>query len=94
MTTQHLRNISVKKFQAFLDIVQCRYIKTKGGHEKWTCSDLTRPIIFQTHIDPISEFIVKNNLRILGYSKKEFFQIMNGEKIVKRRDDNYILVDA
>ncbi|RLD76685.1 MAG: type II toxin-antitoxin system HicA family toxin [Bacteroidetes bacterium] len=91
MSTQHLRNISIEVFKGFLDLVLCSYISTKGGHEKWTRADLRRPIIFQTHINPIPEFIIKNNLRILAYSKKDFFDIIEGKKEVKRKEDTFIL---
>lgn len=84
MSTKNLKNISVSKFQSFLDLVQCNYTSTKGGHEKWCRADLTRPIIFQTHVEPIPEFIIKNNLRILNYSKKQFFDILESKIVIKR----------
>ena len=37
------------------------------------------------------EFIIKNNLRILEYSKKDFFNIIEGKKEVVRIDDKFIL---
>jgi len=80
MSTKHLRNITIDIFKGFLDLVLCKFMSIKGGHEKWIRSDLRRPIIFQTHINPIPEFIVKNNLRILSYSKKDFFDIIEGKK--------------
>lgn len=91
MSTQHLKNISVAKFQAFLDLVQCSHIGTNGGHEKWARADLRRPVIIQTHEEPIPEFIVKNNLRVLGYTKKDFFDILKGKKEVKRNGDVFSL---
>lgn len=53
--------------------------KGRGGHEKWARSDLDRPIILQTHVDPVPEFIVKQVLRHLSMSREEFNKIM--EKI-------------
>ena len=47
-----------------------------AGHEKWTRRDLTRPIIVQTHIDPVPEFIIKNALRSLNLTRKDFFDIL------------------
>ena len=47
-----------------------------SGHEKWTRRDLPRPIIVQTHIDPVPEFIIKNALRSLNLTKKDFFDIL------------------
>jgi len=89
MSTKKLSNISIVKFQAFLDLALCKQIGINGGHEKWTRADLTRPIIFQTHINPIPEFIIKNNLRVLGYTKKQFFQILEGEIEIIRNENSF-----
>ncbi|MCL2074689.1 MAG: hypothetical protein FWH18_12255 [Marinilabiliaceae bacterium] len=52
------------------------YQSIEAGHEKWSRHDLTRPIIFQTHIDPVPEFIVKSNLRTLNMSRQDFFNVL------------------
>ena len=31
-----------------------------------------RSVIIQTHIEPIPEFVLKNNLRTLGLTRKDF----------------------
>ena len=74
MSTQKLSNISLATMRAFLGACGCEYVSTEGGHEKWRKEGLTRPIIIQTHIDPIPEFIVKNILRNLQMSKTDFFE--------------------
>lgn len=89
MSTKKLSNISIAKFQAFLDLALCKQIGINGGHEKWARADLNRPIIFQTHINPIPEFIIKNNLRVLGFTKKQFFQILEGEIEVIRNKKSF-----
>jgi hypothetical protein len=61
--------------------------KNEKGHCKYTRADLNRPIIFQSHIDPIPEFIVKNNLRLFQYSKDDFFDILEDIKAVERVDE-------
>ena len=94
MTIPQLNNISIAEFQAFLELAQCKYIDIKGGHEKWTRSDLRRPIIFQTHINPIPEFIVRNNLRSLGCSKADYHSILNCKKVVEKNGNTYSIVDA
>lgn len=76
MNTQKLSNVKLFDFREFLTKAGCKYIKTEGGHEKWTRNDLTRPIIVQSHIDPVPEFIIKNALRNLGLTKKDFFEIL------------------
>jgi hypothetical protein len=73
-------NVSIRDFKKYLNHIGCKHIRTTGGHEHWTRSDLSRPITFQAHIDPIPEFIVKNALRGLNVDKKDFIETM--EKIL------------
>lgn len=75
MNTFKLSNVPLNEFRDFLIKVGCKKISTEGGHEKWVRKDLFRPIILQTHITPVPEFIIKNTLRNLGLSKKDFFNI-------------------
>jgi predicted RNA binding protein YcfA (HicA-like mRNA interferase family) len=73
----NLKNIPLNKFRKFLNKQGLKHIRTKGGHEIWTRRDLLRPIVVQTHIDLIPEFIVKQVLRYLGISKEEFWTEYN-----------------
>lgn len=79
MSARHLKNISISKFEAFLELAQCKFKSNKKGHVQYIRSDLTRPLVFQNHIDPIPEFIIKNLLRNMGYSKNDFFDILEGK---------------
>lgn len=72
-----LSNISVSEFRRALSFLGLEKVRSKGGHEAWAKEGLTRPIIFQTHVEPIPEFIIKNNLRNLGISKDEFLAILD-----------------
>ena len=47
--------------------------------------------MFQTHIDPVPEFIIKNALRSLGITKNEFHDILDGKITVERKGNRYIL---
>lgn len=87
-----LSNISISKFESFLELAGCKFIKNDNGHCKYFRSDLNRPIIFQNHINPIPEFIVKNALRSFPYSKEDFFDILEGIKIVEKSGNTYKLV--
>lgn len=71
-----ITNISLAKYRKFLQFVGCEYKGINSGHEKWHKVGLTRPIIVQTHIDPVPGFIVKNTLRNLGISTQEFLNII------------------
>lgn len=72
MSTVKLSNVSLAEWRRFLKHCGCNYHRTKGGHEMWGKSGLTREVVVQTHIDPIPEFIIKNNLKTLGVSTQEF----------------------
>lgn len=73
MNTYKLSNISINDFRNFLISIGCKKAKTEGGHERWVKDGITRPIILQTHISPVPEFIVKNTLRNIGMTKTQFF---------------------
>lgn len=79
MNTYKLSNISLKEFRAFLTDAGCINKGVEGGHEKWTKPDSLRPIILQTHIDPIPEFIIRNNLRNIGLRKEDFINWKYGK---------------
>jgi hypothetical protein len=77
MSAGKLSNIALKDLRYFLKAVGCNEVQAgKGGHEKWTRRDLRRPIILQSHIDPVPEFIVKQILRHLNYTREDFFDIL------------------
>lgn len=71
-----LSNISTKVYRKFLTEVGCKCNRRKGGHEHWTKADLYRPITFQTHIEPVPERIIRNGLRTLNITRKDFTEII------------------
>ena len=76
MSTHKLSNVSLNDYREFLIKVGCKKIRTEGGHESWSRKDLLRPIVVQTHEQPVPEFIIKNALRNLGLTKQDFFNIL------------------
>lgn len=72
-----LSNISIAQFRVVLSALGLCCVRTKGGHEAWSKAGMLRPVIFQTHVDPIPEFIIKSNLRTLGLSREEFLCLLN-----------------
>lgn len=93
MTIRTLKNISISQYESFLELAQCKYLRTKGGHFIYSRVDCWRPIVFQTHIDPIPERIINSNNKTLGYTRKEFFEILYCEKDVIREGNRFILSD-
>lgn len=72
-----LSNISISEFRRALTYLSLTKDRTKGGHEAWKKEGLLRPVIFQTHVDPIPEFVIMNGLRNLNISKKEFLEVLD-----------------
>lgn len=71
-----LSNITVKEFRDILFCLGLQPLRTAGGHEIWTKPGLRRTIVFQTHVEPIPEFIVRNIIRELGMTRQEFMEIL------------------
>ena len=92
MSTRHLRNISIAQYEAFLELAKCKFMKNEKGHAKYTRADLNRPIIFQNHVDPVPEFIIKNALRSMCLTKKDFWDILECKSEVQRKGSKYKLV--
>ena len=66
-----LQNVSVSDFKRFLEHLGLSHISTKGGHEKWAKKGMLRPVIFQTHINPIPERVLRSNLNTLGLNRSD-----------------------
>ena len=69
-----LSNITLDEFRAFMKAKGLTLELTNGGHEMWSREGMQRPVVFQTHIDPLPEFVVKNNLVAIGVSRKDFLE--------------------
>lgn len=85
MNTFKLSNIPLSDFRDFLKEMECNYLRTNGGHEVWVKEGLTRPIVFQTHIDPVPEIVIKGCLSTLGKSKKDFFSYLESKSAPKSK---------
>lgn len=76
-----LQNISIREFRSFLLYHGLKHIRTSSGHEVWSRADLLRPVVIQTHIDPIPLFIVKNNLRTMNLTLKDLRDYFKKKRI-------------
>lgn len=74
-----ITNISLSEYRFFLRQIGCFYVRTTSGHEHWSKENLTRPLTFQTHIEPVPAFIIKQHLRYLNMSTRQFLETI--EKI-------------
>ena len=55
---------------------KCKLIRHADGHEKYSRSDLLRPIVIQDHIDPVPAFIVRQIMRTLDITHKDLEKIL------------------
>lgn len=69
-------NLPLSKLRKVLLHQNCKQIGIQGGHEKWSRNDLLRPIIIQTHIDPVPGFIVLQIMRTLNISRDKMQEIL------------------
>jgi len=70
-----MNSISWKEFEKFLLFVGCIYDRQKGDHRIYWRSDLKRPIVLPMYKN-LPKFIVKNNIRLLGLTTKEYLEIL------------------
>jgi len=74
-----VKNVSLETFRGFLKQNGLKQIRTNGGHEIWSRKNLTRPVILQSHVDPIPIFIIKNNLRTMGLTLNDLRAYMTSK---------------
>ena len=70
-------NVTLSQLRKILIHVGCKQLGINSGHQKFTRSDLLRPIIIQTHIDPVPEFIVLQIMRTLSLKRVDMEKITN-----------------
>lgn len=73
---RNLSNVTLAELRAILTKLGLQVERTKGGHEMWSKEGMLRPIVFQTHKQPIPEFVVQNAIKTLGLTKKEFIAML------------------
>lgn len=71
-----LKNVSLRDCRKFLEHKKCKLIRTHGGHEIWARADLARPVIIQSHIDPVPKFIMRQIVKSLNVTKEQFHEII------------------
>lgn len=69
------QTVTNREFQKFLIYIGCSLKRSKGDHFVYVRSDLIRPVIVPAD-NPLPQFIVRNNLKLLGISWEEFFNIL------------------
>ena len=70
-----LKPVHWKKFEKFVLYVGCHFERQSGDHRIYWRSDLKRPVVFPADKE-IPVFIIRNNLRTLRISIKEYLEIV------------------
>ncbi len=70
-------NLPLNTVRKLLESQGCKLIRHAKGHEKYSRSDLLRPIVIQDHIDPVPQFIVKQIMRTLKLDIKQMEKILS-----------------
>ncbi|MGC9311015.1 MAG: type II toxin-antitoxin system HicA family toxin [Candidatus Aenigmatarchaeota archaeon] len=71
-----MRKASTKDFEKFLFYIGCTFERQTDNHRIYKKDGMKRPVIVKI-MRVLPEFIIKNNLRTLGISRKEFEEIMD-----------------
>ena len=74
--SRSLKNIPLPLFRKYLEWKGLKCQRKKGGHEIWGGRSVNRPIVLQSHITPVPEFIVKQSLRTLGAGNEDFVDFL------------------
>ena len=71
-----LKPIRWQKFEKVLLAHGCVFVRQNGSHRVYKYPDMIRPIIVPAHTTPIPEFIIKNNLRLLGITTAQYKEML------------------
>ena len=72
-----MSNVSVADWKEFLRYCGLNLLRINGDHDIWSKDGLLRPVVFQSRITPVPEFVILNNLRTMKVTRKvleEFLQ--------------------
>jgi len=72
-----IKQIHWKEFEKFLFLEGCVFKREKGDHRVYWKEGIKRSIVIPRY-NPLPVFIIMNNLSLLGISKKEYLQKIDG----------------
>lgn len=75
-----LKPVRWQQFEKVLFALGCEFKRQNGSHRIYSCAEIIRPIIVPAHTTPIPEFIIKNNLRLLGVSTRDYKELLKKVK--------------
>jgi len=63
--------VQVKIFEA----AGCRYVRTQGDHLVYSYPGAVRPVVIPKYKE-VPAFIIKNNMKIIGMTRNQYFQLL------------------
>jgi len=76
MSINPLRNIPLKTFRDYLFWKGLNPKRISGGHEIWKGKGLFRTIVLPTHVDPVSEMVVRSILKTLRVTAEDYIEFL------------------
>ena len=76
MSKSPLRNIPLKTFRDYLEWKGLWHERTSGGHEIWKGKGLFRSVSLPTHVDPVSEMVVRSIFKTLGANAEDYIDFL------------------
>jgi len=76
MSKSPLRNIPLNTFRDYLKWNGLEYKRTTGGHEIWYKKGLFRTISLPTHVNPVSEMVVRSILKTLEKNANDYIDFL------------------
>ena len=76
MPKSPLRNIPLKTFREYLEWKGLSCVRTSGGHEIWNRKDLYRSISLPTHVNPVSEMVVRSILKTIKTDANDYIEFL------------------
>ena len=77
MSTMMLYILTLRYISAVLILNGCFKERTRGGHEAWKKPGLSRPIVIQTHENPVPEHVVRSIIKDFDMSREEFLETIH-----------------
>ena len=71
-------SVSWRRFEKFVIQHGCKHVRTNGDHRIYVKNGLNRPLVIPQY-NPLPIFIILNNLRVLGVTKKELKRFLQNE---------------
>ena len=58
-----------------LEMAGCVYARTKGDHLIYHHPEAIRPVVIPKYKE-VPAFVIKNNMRVIGMSREEYFNLL------------------